>query len=159
MNNIATETIQRKIHIPYISLKMIRESSQGYELSSRQVRSPESAYRIFQQFGMDEEPEEVMVMIALDTKCKPTGIFEVSRGELSASIAHPREIYKRALLANAANIIIAHNHPSGDPAPSQDDIDITKRISEAGKILGIKLHDHLIIGDDCYGSLREQGLF
>jgi DNA repair protein RadC len=159
MNNTMNETKARKVHIPFISLKMVRESNQDYELSQRQIANPESAYKIFQQFGMDEEAEETMILLALDTKCKPTGLFEVSRGSLDSAIVHPREIYKRAIMANASSIILAHNHPSGDPTPSQEDIEITKRIAEAGRILGIELHDHIVIGENTYISLKEKGIF
>ena len=83
----------------------------------------------------------------------------MSTGSLNSSIVHPREIFKRAVLQNAASIIICHNHPSGDPTPSQEDINTTKRIYDAGKILGIELLDHVIIGDNKYTSLKEKGVF
>jgi DNA repair protein RadC len=102
--------------------------------------------------------EESMVMITLDTKNNITGLFTVSQGSLNSSIVHPREIYKRAILQNAASIIIAHNHPSGDTTPSQEDIAVTKRISEAGKLLGIELLDHIIVGDIGFCSLKERGI-
>lgn len=82
----------------------------------------------------------------------------VSKGNLNSSIVHPREIFKRAVLNNAASIICMHNHPSGDPTPSQNDIDITKRIDEAGELMGIPLLDHVIIGDGTYISLKEKML-
>ena len=100
-----------------------------------------------------------MWLITLDTKNNITGIFTVSTGSLNASIVHPREVFKRAVLQNAASIIICHNHPSGDPTPSQEDINTTKRIYDAGKILGIELLDHIIIGDNDYISLKERGVF
>jgi DNA repair protein RadC len=89
---------------------------------------------------------EKLVCLMLNTKNVVIGIDTVSVGSLSASIAHPREIFKSAILKNAAAIILSHNHPSGDPSPSQDDIRLTERISKAGEILGIKLLDHVIIG-------------
>src|SRR5213083_1895939 len=88
---------------------------------------------------------EKLISLMLNTKNVVIGIDVVSVGSLSASIAHPREIFKSAILKNAAAIILVHNHPSGDPSPSQDDIQLTERISQAGKILGIKLLDHVIL--------------
>jgi DNA repair protein RadC len=83
----------------------------------------------------------------LNAKNVVIGMDIVSVGSLSASIAHPREIFKSAILKNAAAVILAHNHPSGDSSPSQDDVQLTERISQAGKILGIKLLDHVILGE------------
>lgn len=106
------------------------------------------------------EAEEVFIMVTVDTKHRVTGIFEVSRGSLSSSLVHPREVFKRALLMNASKIFVAHNHPSGDVTPSQDDIAITKRLKEAGEVLGVSLLDHLIIGDtsEKYYSFAEAEL-
>lgn len=107
----------------------------------------------------NEYAEENLWLITLDTKNNITGIFTVSTGSLNSSIVHPREVFKRAVLQNAASIIICHNHPSGDITPSQEDINITKRLYEAGKILGIELLDHIIAGDNSYTSLKEEGVF
>ena len=79
-------------------------------------------------------------------------------GSLNASIVHPREVFKNAVKKSANSIIAMHNHPSGDPAPSKEDIDITKRISKAGELLGITLLDHIIIGDHQYISFKEEKL-
>ena len=78
-------------------------------------------------------------------------------GSLNASIVHPREVFKEALRRSAASIICIHNHPSGDPSPSREDIEVTKRLNECGKILGIELLDHLIIGENKFVSLKEKG--
>jgi DNA repair protein RadC len=104
-------------------------------------------------FNPGELAEEVLLMISLNTKNRVTGLFEVSRGTLSASLVHPREVFKRAILNNASSIIIAHNHPSGDLKPSREDIELTRKLMDAGRILGISLLDHIIIGDDDYYSL------
>jgi len=93
----------------------------------------------------------------LDVKNQPTAINVCHIGSLNASIVHPREVMKTAIMSNSASIIVAHNHPSGKPEPSQEDIDVTKRLAEAGKILGIELMDHLIIGEDTFISLKEKG--
>jgi len=86
------------------------------------------------------------------------GINTVSVGNLSSSIVHPREVFKPAIVAGAASIIVAHNHPSGDPTPSSNDIYVTTRLKEAGDILGIAVLDHVIIGDGCYVSLKARDL-
>jgi DNA repair protein RadC len=95
--------------------------------------------------------------LLLDIKNKVIGINTVSIGNLNSSIVHPREVFKPAILSNAASILLAHNHPSGDPEPSREDVAITTRLVEAGKILGIDVIDHLILGDGCYHSLKEAG--
>ena len=102
------------------------------------------------------EKSECFVVTFLDTKCKMMGYEIVSKGSLTASIVHPREVYKLAIQKSAYSIIALHNHPSGDPTPSIEDIQITKRLKEVGEIVGIKLLDHLIIGDTSYKSLREE---
>ena len=102
------------------------------------------------------EKSEYFVVTFLDTKCKMMGYEIVSKGSLTASIVHPREVYKLAIQKSAYSIIALHNHPSGDPTPSIEDIQITKRLKEVGEIVGIKLLDHLIIGDTSYKSLREE---
>ena len=97
------------------------------------------------------------MMLALDTKNKVIGIFEISRGSLNASIIHPRDIFQRAILVNAASVILAHNHPSGDPTPSPEDIALTKKLVDAGKVMDITVLDHVIVGECSFVSLKEQG--
>jgi DNA repair protein RadC len=92
----------------------------------------------------------------LDTKNRLLSWETVSLGTLSTSVVHPREVFKGAILANAASIILCHNHPSGDPKPSAEDIAITKRLAEAGKILGIDVLDHIIFGEEGFVSLKER---
>ncbi|TLM97475.1 hypothetical protein FDZ73_24970, partial [bacterium] len=82
----------------------------------------------------------------------------VSIGSLNASLVHPRELFKNAIKKSAAALILVHNHPSGDPSPSREDIDVTRRLAEAGKLLGIEILDHVIIGDLKYVSLKEKGI-
>lgn len=78
-------------------------------------------------------------------------------GSLNASIVHPREVFKEAIKRSAASVICVHNHPSGDPTPSREDIDVTRRLVECGRVIGIELLDHLIIGDQKFISLKEKG--
>jgi DNA repair protein RadC len=107
---------------------------------------------------LQDEPAEVFGILCLTTKNRVIAYHEVSRGQLDATIVHPREVFKAALLANAASIIVAHNHPSGDPTPSTDDYQLTRRLISAGEILGIRVIDHIVIGDGTHVSLRESGL-
>lgn len=134
-----------------------KEVSVNYPDLSYAIKSPEDAVNVGKSFmHIHEEPEEYMYMICMNTKNKIIGIFEISHGSVNASIASPREIFQKALLANAVSIILLHNHPSGDPTPSREDIEVTKRINDAGKIVGVQLLDHIIIGDK-YRSLKEKG--
>ena len=96
-------------------------------------------------------------MICMNTKNKIIGVFEISHGSVNSSIVSPREVFQKALLANAVSIIVMHNHPSGDSTPSREDIEVTRRLSEAGKIVGVELLDHIIVGDRVYCSLKEKG--
>lgn len=139
-------------------LQMIKEESHKYEISKK-ISSPKDATEVVKSVvGLHEQAEEVAILITLNNKNNVTGLFEVSRGSINSSILNCREIFKRAILNNAKSIIIAHNHPSGDPHPSKEDICVTKCIKEAGKILDIELLDHIIIGDDNSFSLKEKGL-
>lgn len=138
-------------------LELVKESSKVYEVESR-ISSPRDVSEYIEQvFKLSIQSEEVMVMLVLDIKNNVIGAFEVSRGSLNTSIVHPREIFKRALLLNAASIILAHNHPSGDTTPSREDTNITKKLVEGGKILGIEVLDHIIVGDN-YMSFKEDNL-
>lgn len=101
---------------------------------------------------MDGASEEYFWLLCMDTKGKVVGVHEVSHGDLNSAPVHPREVFKRALLNNASSIIVSHNHPSGDPTPSDCDRILTERLVEAGKLIGIAVLDHIILGDDIYHS-------
>ena len=147
------------VNISFLNLRVVKETSGRYDVRKK-IQSPNDIFNIAQNvIQANEYAEENLWLITLDTKNNITGIFTVSTGSLNSSIVHPREVFKRAVLQNASSIIICHNHPSGDPAPSQEDINITKRLYEAGRILGIELLDHIIIGDNKYTSLKEKGVF
>ena len=96
---------------------------------------------------------EIFAVMLLNTKNRVIGINVVSVGSLTASVVHPREVFKAACLANATNIILTHNHPSGDPAPSKEDISITSRLVQAGRLMDIPVLDHIIIGDNTGRSM------
>ena len=122
------------------------------------IKSPDDAVNIGRGFmRIHEEPEEYMYMICMNTKNKIIGVFEISHGNVNSSIVGVREIFQKALLANAVCILLMHNHPSGDSTPSREDIEVTKRIVEAGKIIGIEVLDHIVVGDRVYSSLKEKG--
>ena len=122
------------------------------------IRSPEDANSVATDFiHLHEQTEEYLYMICLNTKNKIIGVFELSHGNVNSSIFSVREMFQKALLANAVNIIVMHNHPSGDPTPSREDILVTERAKEAGKLIGIDILDHIIVGDGRYCSLKERG--
>lgn len=142
--------------VDIVSIKLVREASIMYQ--NRTINSPNDALELIKPFLQDEDRETFLV-VCLDTKNQPTALNIVSIGTLNSSLVHPREVYKIALLANSNGIIIAHNHPSGDPTPSQEDIEVTRRLIEAGGILGITVMDHVIVGSDHrFVSLKERGL-
>lgn len=134
------------VKIENVRIKLVRESAGLY--CNNYISSPEDAAEIaakhFEDMASDRE---VFSVILLDVKNRVIGINVVSIGSLSASVVHPREVFKAAILANAANIILTHNHPSGDPAPSKEDINITARLVQAGRLMDIPVLDHIIIGD------------
>ncbi len=102
--------------------------------------------------------QEIFLVVLLDIKSQVIKVEEISKGGLAKSIVHPREVFKTAIRASAAGIILGHNHPSGNTTASSEDINITNKLIEAGNIIGIKVIDHLIIGDNSYLSMREEGL-
>ena len=106
---------------------------------------------------LQDEPSEVFAILCVTTKYRVIAYHEVSRGTLDATLVHPREVFKVALLANAAAIILTHNHPSGDPSPSPDDVQLTRRLVDAGALLGVQVLDHIIVGDSRYYSFKEAG--
>jgi DNA repair protein RadC len=120
------------------------------------INSPEDVYRLLYP-QMREMKKEIFVVICLDTKNQIISKEVTSIGSLNANVVHPREVFKAALAASAAHIIVSHNHPSGDPVPSREDVNITKTLVEAGKIMGIDVLDHVIIGDGRHFSMKEAG--
>ncbi len=120
------------------------------------IRSPEDGAKYVME-DMRFLTQEHFVCLYLNTKNQVIHRQTIFIGSLNASIVHPREVYKEAFRRSAASIICIHNHPSGDPAPSREDIEVTKRLVECGRIIGIELLDHLIIGEHKYVSLKEKG--
>ncbi|GGF06801.1 UPF0758 protein YsxA [Halobacillus andaensis] len=120
------------------------------------IRSPEDGADFVME-EMRDLKQEHFVCLFLNTKNQVLHRQTVFIGSLNASIVHPREVFKEAVKRSAASIICAHNHPSGDPSPSQEDIQVTRRLNECGKMIGIELLDHLVIGDRKFISLKEKG--
>ena len=108
---------------------------------------------------LKDKQKEYFLAILVDTRGQVIRTCDISIGSLDSSIVHPREVFKEAIAASAASVIFVHNHPSGDPAPSAEDIGLNKRLTEAGAILGISVLDHIIIGNPDFVSLRERGMF
>lgn len=146
-------TAAKRVNI--VSIKMVRETSILYEC--RKIRCPTDAAALGRKF-LDDIDREELIVCCLDTKNQPTVINIVSIGSVNSSIVHPREVFKAAILSNASSIILFHNHPSGDSTPSKEDINITNRIKECGKIVGIDLIDHIVLGNKEFCSLKEKGI-
>lgn len=121
------------------------------------IRSPQDAAELMMA-RLRYEPREHFMALLLSTKNHIIATPVISVGSLNASIVHPRELFREAIRYSAASVILIHNHPSGDPAPSQEDIALTKKLAEAGQLLDIAVLDHVIIGDNRYVSLKEKGI-
>ena len=127
---------------------VIRETGQAYHVDGRKTfTNPEDIARfMLYEVGMIEAAEEFLYILCLDNKGHLTGLFEASHGGVNASLFPIREIYQKALLLGAVNIVMTHNHPSGDPTPSAEDIAATNKLRAAGEIIGIGALDHIITG-------------
>lgn len=121
------------------------------------IRSPHDAAELLSE-QMRYLQKEHFVCVFLNTKNHVIAQETLSMGSLNASIVHPREVFRAAIKCSSASLVCAHNHPSGDPTPSPEDISLTARLVEAGQIVGIDVLDHLIIGDGSFVSLKERGL-
>ena len=179
--NIAQELLARFGSIKAISEASIEELSQikgigfakaaqikaCFELGKRQelelelkalhIKDPQSVVKVVRA-SIKDKAKEHFKLILLNTRNKVIGISTISIGTLNANLVHPREVFKDAIMHSAASVVLAHNHPSGDPEPSEEDIAITKRLVEAGKIVGIEVTDHIVIGKNSFCSFRERGL-
>jgi DNA repair protein RadC len=140
--------------VPRYRIGLVREAS--YASESLTLRDSASAGRALRPVfeGLDREQ---FVVACLDAKHAINGVNVVSLGSLTLAIVHPREVFKPAILLNAGALICAHNHPSGDPTPSPEDRVLTKRLREAGELLGISLLDHIILGENRLYSFADQG--
>ena len=125
-------------------------------IADKKVRDSKVAAEVIRGI-VEDRPQEVFVTLLLNADAHILGAIEVSVGTLTASLVHPREVFKGAILANANHIIIGHNHPSGSISPSKEDDEVTERITKAGKLLGIRVMDHVIVTSELYHSYAESG--
>ena len=146
----------RPYSIPGFRISLTREP--GVTLAERpSMEAPAQAVPILRQYIGDID-REVFVLAMLTVRHRVLGLHTVSVGCLTASLVHPREVFKPAILSGSAALVIAHNHPSGDPEPSAEDLALTRRLAAAGSLLGIEVLDHLVIGEaGRFVSLRERG--
>ena len=150
-------------HPRTLRLKVIRpvfESIAIHEDAALYLTDPiNSSAAVFELFRfLQEESKEHMFSLHVDSKNRLICVELVSVGSLNASVVHPREVFKSVLLSSAAGLIMIHNHPSGDPTPSREDHEITKRLKEASELLGIRLLDHVIVGETYYSFADNGGL-
>ena len=164
---IGQATLEELSQIKGIGIAKAAQIRACFELAKREalekeeeefeIKNPEAVFKLISS-SIKDKAKEHFKLILLNTRNKKIGISTVSIGTLSTSLVHPREVFKDAITHSAASVILAHNHPSGDPEPSEDDLKITKKLVESGKILGIEVIDHIIVGKNNFYSFRERGL-
>jgi DNA repair protein RadC len=125
--------------------------------SGQPLRSSEDVFQHFRH-ELEKEKRELFYVVLLNNKNKKLRDVKISEGSLTASLVHPREVFNPVIRDSAAAVIFVHNHPSGDPAPSQEDIDITRRLKEVGEVMGVRVLDHVVIGHDRYFSFSDRGM-
>jgi len=168
LKNIAAASMEELTKTKGIGPAKAAQIKAAFELSKRledssdkdrktTVKSPEDAIKSVKNQLKGKKKEHFLVL-SLDTRNHLINTQTISIGSLDSSIVHPREVFKEAISSTAASVIFAHNHPSGDPTPSEDDIKLTKRLVEAGEILGIEVLDHIIICDKDYISMKSKNL-
>ncbi len=169
LKGIAAASVEELSQVKGIGLAKASQIKAAFELANRLegyldtgdkpvVKTPDEVVSLVRSRLKGKKQEHFLALL-LDTRNRLIKVSEISVGSLDTSIVHPREVFKEAISASAASVIFAHNHPSGDPEASEDDIKLTKRLAEAGEIMGIDVLDHIIICDKNYLSLKRQGLF
>ena len=169
LKGIAEASVEELSQVRGIGIAKAAQIKAAFELSSRLdgyaqtgaktvVKTPEDVIGVVGGRLRDKKKEYFLALL-LDTRNQLIKVAEISVGSLDSSIVHPREVFKEAISASAAAVIFAHNHPSGDAEASPDDIELTKRLAEAGELVGIDVLDHIIVGDKKYSSLKRKGLF
>jgi DNA repair protein RadC len=151
-----TRSIRFKTIRPVWQTLTVKDVVTDYIGPRSRITTSREVYELFHFLG--QETKEHFMALHLDSKNRILCIDHVSSGSLNASIVHPREVFKGCLLSSAAAVILLHNHPSGDPVASREDAELTSRLKEAGELLGIRVLDHVIIGNGCYISLADRGL-
>ena len=151
-----SRSIRFKVIRPVFETLVINEVAADYVGRKARITTSGDVFRLFHFLA--NETKEHFLALHLDSKNHVLCIDHVSSGSLNASIVHPREVFKGVLLSSAAALILMHNHPSGDPTPSREDLELTGRLREAGELLGVRVLDHIVIGSGCYVSLADRGL-
>ena len=141
--------------INFISLKIVKEKNVDYKGGS--IYNAGDLFKLVKQI-VGETDREYFLVFNMNNALEPCSIQICSIGSLTETIIHPREVFKASLLSNASKIFVAHTHPSGHVQPSMEDINVTKRLSEVGNLIGINLLDHIIVGGNSYYSFLENGL-
>jgi DNA repair protein RadC len=169
LRGVAAASVEELAKVRGIGLAKAAQIKAAFELGNRLESCPESGGEItvktpdevasLVKGRLRGKKKEHFLSLLLDTRGQVIRIAEISVGSLDSSIVHPREVFKEAMAASAASVIFVHNHPSGDPEPSEDDIKLTKRLVQAGEIVGIDVLDHIVITDKSFVSLKRRGLF
>jgi len=170
LKGIAAASIEELSQVKGIGSAKASQIKAAFELANRLDSYPESGKTpvvktpedVVSLIGgkLKEKKKEHFLVVLLDTRGKLIKLSEISVGSLDSSIVHPREVFKEALSASAASVVFVHNHPSGDPEPSEEDVKLTERLAQAGEVMGIEVLDHVIIGgNNRYQSLKREGLF
>jgi len=166
LKGIAEASVEELTQLKGIGPAKAAQLKAAFELGKRmesptarkgRIRNPEDAVAQIRSKLKGKKKEHFWVIL-LDTRNQVIKEVESSVGSLNASIVHPREVFKEAISASAASVILVHNHPSGDPQPSEEDMKLTKRLAEAGTLMGIEVLDHIILGDKEYISLKNKKL-
>jgi DNA repair protein RadC len=145
----------KRVSVPIYRVVLVKKGKlPTYE---SRIRSSVNAYNVLREYLADTD-REVFCVLCLDRKNGVIGLNTVSIGSLTASVVHPREVFKPAILSNASSVLLSHNHPSGCPLPSQEDRALTARLVQAGKLLGVEVLDHIIVGEGKYFSFADEGL-
>lgn len=152
MNQEVQKDGRMSYRIGNLRVRLVRDSSTPSD--SKTIRGTRDAASVARA-SLEGADREHFIVLLLNTKHAVIGVNTVSIGGLSSAPVHPREVFKPALISGAASIIVAHNHPSGDPEPSRDDLLITEQLRAAGRILGIELLDHIVVGEPGFVSMRE----
>lgn len=147
----------RSRRAPMVRVQMVQLVCEGASpFARRELGSAADVYAAFRDLCATADREHFWTVL-LNTKHRIIGVEEAAKGSLTSTIVHPREIYKAVILANAAAVIFVHNHPSGDPAPSREDLEITRRLRDVGELIGIRVLDHVVVGQDRYVSMVDDG--
>jgi DNA repair protein RadC len=169
LKGIADASVEELSQVRGIGIAKAAQIKAAFELSSRLegyaeagdkpvVKTPEDVNSLVRG-RLRGKKKEYFLALLLDTRNQLIKVAEISIGSLDTSIVHPREVFKEAISASAASVVFVHNHPSGDPEASEDDIRLSKRLAEAGELVGIEVLDHIIIADKKFLSLKREGLF